>query len=685
MAKKLKWQDVDDPALIQQNLFLSPGVAETSGVFPPIYRDFEGVEAILQEPQDGLGLDLEFNPKTGRPSILGVSNRRATSGVPWDSELGRRVVEVAERHKVRIVGHSVIGADRPIIEGALDIKTPLAMWDDTMLRHYLCNPDLCKTPGKDEDDDDTGAMGFMNLWTMASLHTTLPQWKVCRGKACDGPCPVHDPFGYCAVDSWAGLESKFGLVAEMEAKRIPESLHEDLSVLSEITHLMETRGIRINREYVNEMEKNFEEHKLEIFPIEYVNGKPVYSPFNPKSVPQIQAYFASKGIDLKDTDKKNVRKSLERETKKRGIDFGQLATAPSLPEEIDALYRLLEFKDAGKGLKSWFDARYVDDNGFIHPRFIVPGTSMGRLASSRPNFQNIPARGFGARVRKAIVPRDPSYDLIEADFSQLEFRKILHTAGYDLKRLVSDPFVDLVTRSGGALIPAAKFMFSGQFDELGPAKTQRQVAKSVVHAYDLLEGFTVVTSKDLDRRKKEIDAGALLVHRDWEYRGGLVAFTGGNLAERLFGSKSWQDRKRALDIQELMTAEFPIIRQFHRRVLREIEDHAGIRLPSGRFLPLYGNPEDDAKMAAAMHGQGGGADFVQGIMLRYYREQQRYPLIQVHDSLTWEIPRDWGSKQVHDLLWMMGQEDPRTPGFFCSFDAKRGPNWGEMSKVELKF
>jgi DNA polymerase I-like protein with 3'-5' exonuclease and polymerase domains len=80
---------------------------------------------------------------------------------------------------------------------------------------------------------------------------------------------------------------------------------------------------------------------------------------------------------------------------------------------------LYDYKAAGKGLKAWFDDRYFHDDGLMHPRFIPTGTSMGRLSSADPNFQNIPRIGFGKRVRKAIVPRDPSLKLTKADKSQL--------------------------------------------------------------------------------------------------------------------------------------------------------------------------------------------------------------------------------------------------------------------------
>jgi DNA polymerase I-like protein with 3'-5' exonuclease and polymerase domains len=694
MPRLPKFQNTDDPFHVQGSLFLPPGVREGENHFPPILRDNEGLRAVLYEAQGGIGTDLEFNPDNGRPSILGVSSRQRTAAVPWDADLAREVIDHAQRSGQQLIGHSVIGADKPIYEGALGIHTPLDLWDDTMIRHYLAHPDFCKTPGKEEDDDDTGAMGFMNLWTMSSLHTDLPVWKSCRGKACAGPCPLHDPFGYCAVDSWAGLEAKYDLDKVLASRGIPEQLVRDLTELTEITVKMETRGIKVDRAYIAEMETNFEAVKLKLF------GED--APFNPKSTQQVKEFFSKYGITFpegyktKGTDKKTIKKVLERQCKQRGIPYASLETAETLPYEIEWLSRTYQFKDAGKGLKSWFDDRYIDQYAFAHPRFIPTGTSMGRLASSKPNFTNIPARGFGAAVKQAVVPPTPAdqerinqrigwilglkeieeagYDLLKADYSQLELRKMLFLGGYDLRKFPEDPFTDLVVRTSGALKPAAEAMHG----------SERDVAKTLFHAGNYFEGIQVLNGKDIERRKKEIEVGALKVFTDWEYAGGVVAFTGANLAERIFGDKTWESRKKALEFQELVFREFPEIRNVHRAVTREIDEHSAVRSLTGRYLALYGSPEDNAKMGAAFKGQGGGADHVISVMLRYHRELQEFPMLMVHDELCWIIPRRWSEGQAKDFLRIMVEPTERMHGFYCAIKAKRGPNWGQMKWGDKK-
>lgn len=693
MAGKKKWQDIDNPFATQPSLF-PPSVGKSP--YPPILRDKEGFLSILENIPDGVGLDYEGKdlgqPGAKNPSIIGIANREKCAALPGDPELSRLVLEAAQKKGVQIVGHSVIASDKPALEQELGIRTSLELWDDTIIRHYLCNSDFTKTPGKDEDDDDSGVMGMMNLWTMASLYTDLPNWKMCRGRMCDGPCPVCWPYEYCSLDAYAGLEAKFGTQVEMVQKGIPESLNDDLKHLSDICYRMQVRGIAVDWTYVAEMEKNFEEKKMEIFPFEMVNDKPVFTRFNPRSGVQVTKYFKDRGVQLKSTDKNAVRKALEKLAKGTGHTVEQLEGADDLPEVVDSLYRLYQYKTAGKGLTSWFNDKYRGRDGFIHPRFIVPGTSMGRLASSGPNFQNIPARGFGALVRRAIVPRDRGFDIVKVDYSQLELRMILYLAGVDPKDIKGDAFQWLVKTAGVEKFQrSAKMMFGDKLE--GIKEPERQVAKSVSHGNSYLESFKVIKYADLDllSTKRQIEAGALRIYgkkwgqkHDWDFRGGLVAFTGVNLAERLFGDKTFESRKKALEMQEdMFNAAFPQIREWHWKLLQKIENSDHVQSPIGRYLPLYGSPEDDAKMAAAFHGQGISADFVQEKMLRFDREMGVIALLQCHDELCFEVPSDWSDKAVVEHLQIMTDESIRLPGFVSALKMKRGKSWLETEMKQI--
>lgn len=689
MGKRVKQIDPDYRPEEQLALF---GERRQENPFPPIYRDELGIRRILERSRDGIGLDLEYTNK--KPTILGIANDEECAAVRWDPVLAQLVVDHANTTGQTLVAFAGVGADRPVLEKALGVRLPLEKWDDSMLSHYLTHMELCKAPGKTEDDDDTGAMGMMNLWTAASFATDLPQWKEHDQNRCattnPHPCPKCDVWAYCAIDSWAGLQVQRVCFKEMENRGTPHKLYRELMELSEMCQEMEDQGVLVDMEHIGRLEEAANDRKEILFPIvEIDGGGEGYKYFNPKSPKQIQDWFAARKINLKSTDKKIIKGELRKLARKSGFgDLEELEKAEEvLSETLDALYRLDQFKEAGKGLKAWFDSRWIGRDGLIHPRFIVTGTSTGRLASAKPNFQNVPARGFGAEVRRAVVSR-PGTKLLKADKSQLELRMCLALAGVDPKTIAGDAFTWLVGKAGTAFTEAANRYHM----------SERDIAKSVSHGGDYLEGIEILRPHDFDaRRLDEIDRGALKVYtkkympglkRDWEYGGGVVAFTGANLAERLFGNKTVESRIKALAIQEdIYFKNFPMLREWQQKVLEEVERTGGVRLETGRFVRLpditSDSPKENAKIAVAIKGQGNSAEHIISAMLTYH-QMGVVPILQVHDELVFEVPLEWEARQMREFLQPMMVEDWRLPGFIGPIKAKVGPNWLDMELVNLE-
>ncbi|MGI2026358.1 DNA polymerase I [Endozoicomonas acroporae] len=115
---------------------------------------------------------------------------------------------------------------------------------------------------------------------------------------------------------------------------------------------------------------------------------------------------------------------------------GQPSTAEEVLQELALDYELpkliLEHRSLSK-LKSTYTEKLPQmingATGRIHTSYHQAVTATGRLSSSDPNLQNIPIRTpEGRRVRQAFIAPE-GYQLVAADYSQIELRIMAHLSG----------------------------------------------------------------------------------------------------------------------------------------------------------------------------------------------------------------------------------------------------------------
>jgi len=154
-----------------------------------------------------------------------------------------------------------------------------------------------------------------------------------------------------------------------------------------------------------------------LFDIEQLAYKEARSEFNLNSPKQIQEILFER-LQLPVTQK---------------TPKGQPSTAESVLQELAHDYPLpkliLEHRSLNK-LKSTYTDPLPDQinshTGRVHTSYQQAVAATGRLSSSNPNLQNIPVRNpEGRLIRKAFIAPD-GYNIIAADYSQIELRILAH-------------------------------------------------------------------------------------------------------------------------------------------------------------------------------------------------------------------------------------------------------------------
>ncbi|OKL47628.1 DNA polymerase I [Boudabousia liubingyangii] len=273
---------------------------------------------------------------------------------------------------------------------------------------------------------------------------------------------------------------------------------------------------------------------------------------------------------------------------------------------------LLEHREAIK-LRQTVEGlgRELGADGRIHTTFQQTVTATGRLSSTDPNLQNIPARtDAGQRIRESFVPGAEAESILTADYSQIEMRIMAHSSG------------------DSALIEAFK---SGED----------------VHATMAALVFGVPADQVSGAQRSKIKAMSYgLVY-------GLSAF---GLSQQLKIS-----RVEAKDLMETYFSRFGAVKEYlDSLVARAAQDgFTSTILGRRRYLPDLQSSNRMAREAAqraALNApiQGSAADIIKLAMLDAQRAVsdaglKSKMLLQVHDELVFEVAAG-EEQQLTDLV-----------------------------------
>jgi len=145
--------------------------------------------------------------------------------------------------------------------------------------------------------------------------------------------------------------------------------------------------------------------------------------------------------------------------------------------------KILDYREKTKLKNTYIDVlpKLIDERDLrVHTTYSQLGTSTGRISSSNPNLQNIPARTeFGRQIRKAFIPGH-GYDLImSSDYSQIELRILAHLSG-------DSNLIDIFKRNEDIHTRTASEIFGVEYDKVDRAL--RRKAKAI--NFGIIYGMT---------------------------------------------------------------------------------------------------------------------------------------------------------------------------------------------------
>ena len=204
-------------------------------------------------------------------------------------------------------------------------------------------------------------------------------------------------------------ESKDDLISKIEEFGEVELFNNIEMPLVRVLADMELTGIKVDRDYLEEVKTELENSMITIEKEIYDLAGCEFNIMSPQQLADI--LFVKLGIPYPKRVKNN-----KYSTSKDILDKIRFVN-PIVDKVLE--YRMLSklYSNYAVGLLS-----EIRDDGRIHTIFTQTLTRTGRLSSISPNLQNIPARDDYARmIRKAFIPDEKSL-LLSSDYSQVELR-----------------------------------------------------------------------------------------------------------------------------------------------------------------------------------------------------------------------------------------------------------------------
>ena len=324
---------------------------------------------------------------------------------PSEKEEAQKLIEALrpffEAEEIEKIGQNLKYDIKVLAKYDVEVKGKLF---DTMIAHYLINPDM-------RHNMDVLAETYLN-YTPVSIEELIG--KKGKNQKSMAEVPVEQQTEYAVEDADVTLQLKEHFQKEM-GEANTQKLFDDIEIpLVQVLADMELEGINLDQEFLGSLSEALNN---DITSLEKSIYEEAGEEFNIGSPKQLGEILFDK---LKLVDKPKKTRT------------GQYSTAEDvlsyLAPDHEIVQHVLDYRGLSKLKSTYVDALPAQVNaktGRVHTDYMQTVAATGRLSSNNPNLQNIPIRTErGRQVRKAFVPRNEDYVLLAADYSQIELRII---------------------------------------------------------------------------------------------------------------------------------------------------------------------------------------------------------------------------------------------------------------------
>lgn len=324
---------------------------------------------------------------------------------PSEKEEAQKLIEALrpffEAEEIEKIGQNLKYDIKVLAKYDVEVK---GKFFDTMIAHYLINPDM-------RHNMDVLAETYLN-YTPVSIEELIG--KKGKNQKSMADVPVDQQTEYAVEDADVTLQLKEHFQKELGEANTQKLFDEIEIPLVQVLADMELEGINLDQEFLGSLSEALNN---DIASLEKSIYEEAGEEFNIGSPKQLGEILFDK---LKLVDKPKKTRT------------GQYSTAEDvlsyLAPDHEIVQHVLDYRGLSKLKSTYVDALPAQVNaktGRVHTDYMQTVAATGRLSSNNPNLQNIPIRTErGRQVRKAFVPRNEDYVLLAADYSQIELRII---------------------------------------------------------------------------------------------------------------------------------------------------------------------------------------------------------------------------------------------------------------------